>query len=120
MGRPKTPKIEANVAPEAQVPENARKYKPLPPKGNLKALAKHRKEFSPKLLGNRIATLSVKDRKQFARFAKLTERHVLRLGTTPETPQRIRHPPECKEKAQAMWEDLVEDQAHKATSSLVQ
>ena len=110
MGCSKTAPAAAGVKPKAR---------PLPKKGDIRSLAKHYREFSKKLLRNRLQSLDQKDREQFRKISKLSERHVRRLAQ-PETPARSVQNDDVKLCAVNLWLSLVKVWEHKATLTSLQ
>lgn len=119
MGRPKTPQSATKKAPSKQRHLRPRtgKFRPLPPKGDIRSLAKYRLLFSEKLLANRIRKLSKQERAQFAKLCKVTPRHVRSMAPTGT---RVQHPLRNRQAAQNLWSVMIGADQHNATHTELQ
>ena len=82
------------------------RYEPLPPKGDLKALAAARHRVSPVLLANRLRLHDPKELARFARLAKITARQAQRLRGSK---LRAELSPEEVQVVRDEWQLLIDD-----------
>lgn len=116
MGRCKTNKYRAPAG------MGNRQYRPLPKKDDIARLAKYREEYSPKLLANRIQSLTHKQRAELAKGCGVTKRTVARwrLPGLAEAPVSRYYSADVKAKARKLWAKLIKRLKHTASRDILQ